>query len=119
MHSLSIYFGPSAVMWQFLFREKKDAHEALRRTQMNGVSEPGFEISDDFGQHAYIYYAEIHGSLVEDIELMEEARIQRALADARASAKLQTRARSDATIRQAQQGSPVLQPMGAGPRFNG
>ncbi len=119
MYSLTIHFGPNAIMWQFLFKEEDKAGLVYNAYMDYKAShaEKGMLIgADDFGQSFAIPIEEISGMLIEDIELMEEARILRSLADARAQAKLQQRARTDSVIRSAQQQTPVLQPMG---RFNG
>lgn len=109
MYSLTIHFGPNAIMWQFLFKEEKK----LKAAATNFIAD-SLVIEDDFGQFATIVAKNIHGVLIEDIDLMEEARILRSLADARASAKLQSRARTDSVIRAAQTGAPVLTPIGGG-----
>lgn len=109
MYSLTIHFGPNALQWQFLFKEKERLESYLTIFEMKVAF---IDIADDFGQKANIRMDTVHGWLVEDIDLMEEARIQRSLADARAQAKLQQRARTDTVIRSAQTGAPVLTPMG-------
>jgi len=116
MYSLTIHFGPNAIQWQFLFKEKEKAMQYhLDISKALGRDLPGqLILEDDFGQNTTIQLTGVHGILLEDINAMEEARIERSLADARASAKLQGRARTDPTIRAAQQGAPVLTPMGGG-----
>jgi hypothetical protein len=111
MYSLTIHFGPNAIQWQFLFKDHEDALAAYDKT----FAETELVwIADSFGQRGMFRVASISGVLLEDINAMEEARIERSLADARASTKLQGRARTDPTIRAAQQGAPVLTPMGGG-----
>ncbi len=114
MYSLTIHFGPNAIMWQFLFKDKEKAYESFMRASQQVDKATHFSIADDFGQEGTFGYASVHGVLIEDIDLMEEARILRSLADARASAKLQSRARTDSVIRAAQTGAPVLTPIGGG-----
>ena len=48
--------------------------------------------------------------LLEDMDLAEEARILRSLANARGEVKARQRASTDPVIRSAQQGPSVLQP---------
>jgi hypothetical protein len=112
MYSLTIHFGPNAIQWQFLFKEKEKAEAAYASISKSIDLGRYAQVNDDFGQTGM--FGQIGGVLLEDINAMEEARIERSLADARASAKLQGRARTDPTIRAAQQGAPVLTPMGGG-----
>jgi hypothetical protein len=113
MYSLTIHFGPNAMVWSFLFKEKERADLAYEL-----ISTPDIEnliVEDDFGQRACFKAATIHGFLVEDMDLVEEARIYRSLANARGEVKARQRASTDPVIRQAQNAGPsVLQP-----RFNG
>ena len=82
---------------------------------LSQVVESGF--TDDFGQRGFFKYENINGVLLEDLEVTEEARIQRSLAEARTRVKLEARAKTDPTIRQAMgaQGPGVLTPV---PRFS-
>jgi len=54
MYSLTIHFGPNAMVWSFLFKEQGKAEAARVHAVENGVLEgPGnFMIEDDFGQIA-------------------------------------------------------------------
>lgn len=108
MYSLTIHFGPNAIQWQFLFKEKEKAENAVR-----DFSNPAeLTIIDDFGQHASIGREQIHGILLEDLDLVEEARILRSLSHARGEVKARQRALTDPVIRTANTGAPVLTPMG-------
>jgi len=109
MYSLSIHFGPNAICWAFLFKDKKKA-EAAFESILDGKT----SITDDFGQTAKIIGMQIHGWMLEDLDLVEEARILRSLANARGEVKARTRAQTDPVIRAASNGPAVLQP-----RFNG
>lgn len=116
MYSLTIHFGPNAICWAFLFKEKERAADAFAKA-MKAVdgSEASIRIEDDFGQMCIIESEEFHGALLEDLDQIEAARIQRALAEERCKVKLMAAAKADPVIRQAMQGGPqVLQP-----RFNG
>lgn len=123
MFSLTIHFGPSSMAWALLFKEEEKAgvvYNAYMDFKMNAKAPDwsGMLIgSDDFGQSFAIPMEEIRGMMLEDLELVEEARIFRALANARADVKARQRAMTDPVIRQGQQGPAVLQPMGG--RFNG
>jgi len=112
MYSLTIHFGPSAMVWQFLFKEKAAAENAYGAATVNGY----FRIDDDFGQTGYFESSARHGVLLEDLDLVEEAQIQRSLVNARAQAKLNSRASQDPTLRaaQAMRGPAMIQPMGRG-----
>ncbi len=107
MYSLSIHFGPNAMVWAFLFKEKPN-FESLKTEMHSGAS--CFNITDDFGQNGYFRCKEVHGMTLEDLDLVEEARILRSLANARGEVKARTRAMSDPVLRGAQQGPSVLQP---------
>jgi len=112
MYSLSIHFGPNAMVWAFLFKEKEKADTVYEKL-VTGDSSIVHVVEDDFGQRGVIQ-GEIHGSLLEDLDLVEEARILRSLANARGEVKARQRAATDPVIRTSAQGASVLQP-----RFNG
>jgi len=109
MYSLSISFGPNGLVWAFLFKDKNKAELAYEL-----ISNPSIQnliIEDDFGQKACFKAEAIHSFLVEDLDQIEEARIQRSLADERCKAKFMQRAKSDPTIRQAMgQGPGIVSP---------
>jgi hypothetical protein len=115
MYSLTIHFGPNAMCWALLFKEEAKAGEAYNAYvswKMNGASDGALIGSDDFGQSYAIPFSEIHGVLLEDLDLVEEARIQRSLYNARGEVKARQRAATDAVIRQGMgnQGASVLTP---------
>ena len=109
MYSLTIHFGPNAMVWSFMFKEKPN-FESLKSEMHSGAS--CFNITDDFGQNGYFRCKEVHGMMLEDLDLVEEARIQRSLYNARGEVKARQRAATDATIRQGMgnQGASVLTP---------
>jgi hypothetical protein len=116
MYSLTIHFGPNAMVWSLLFKEKERA-ESIFKNLSDSVQKQtplGGLLADDFGQEAYIETKSIHGVMLEDLDLTEEARIQRSLMNARGEVKARQRASTDPIIRTAAQGPSVLQP-----RFNG
>ena len=111
MYSLTIHFGPNAMAWSFLFKEKEKADSAFNTANCAVVDDKPFRIEDDFGQVAVFAAGSATGFMLEDLDLVEEARIQRSLANARTEVKFQQRARVDPVIRNAQAGTPVLTPM--------
>ena len=113
MYSLTIHFGPNAMVWAFLFKDKEKADAAFKLVGENINKGRMSRIEDDFGQLGDM--GQISGYLLEDLDLVEEARILRSLANARGEVKARQRAATDPVIRQAQNAGPsVLQP-----RFNG
>lgn len=104
MYSLTIHFGPNAMVWSFLFKEKKDAMQVY-----NSLSDldrdASIKFADDFGQSASVDGSTIHGVMLEDLDLVEEARILRSLANARGEVKARQRASTDPTIRQGMAGN--------------
>ena len=113
MFNITVTFGSNS--WAFLFKEKEKADTAFAAAKEGVVGRHPFEIVDDFGQHAAFTASEVAAVLIEDTDLVEEARILRSLANARGEVKARQRAVTDPVIRQAQNAGPaVLQP-----RFNG
>jgi hypothetical protein len=115
MYSLTIHFGPNAVAWALLFKEEEKAgvvYNAYVGNMLNGAEAALLIGVDDFGQSFAIPFNDIHGIMLEDLDLVEEARIQRSLANARGEVKARQRASTDPVIRQAQTGAPILTPMG-------
>ncbi len=100
MYSLSIHFGPNAMVWQFLFKEKEKADDAYAIATAETVHS-FFEITDDFGQKSQVVTHDIHGVLLEDLDLIEEARIQRSLSNARGQAKYNERVKADPMLSRA------------------
>jgi hypothetical protein len=112
MYSLTIHFGPNAMVWSFLFKDKERADQAYGTATM---TKEDFTIDDDFGQHGFFIASWRSGVLLEDMDLVEEARIYRSLANARGEVKARKRAATDPVIREGINAGPsVLQP-----RFNG
>lgn len=114
MYSLTIHFGPSSVAWAFLFKEKAVAESAFSIADVAICENTFFRITDDFGQISVFTAGSATGALLEDLELIETARIQRSLAEERCKIKLMNAAKSDPVIRDAmqRQGAPILSPMG-------
>ena len=114
MYSLTIHFGPNAMTWAFLFKEKDHAQEARIHAIDMITGGDTFYIEDDFGQQASFGSEVVHGVLLEDLDLVEAARIQRSLAEERCKVKLMNAARTDPVIGPAIRGggAPVLTPLG-------
>ncbi len=110
MYSLTINFGPSGSAWAFLFKDKENAEKASIPTA------GAYFVKDDFGQEAMMKVEDVHGWVLEDLDLIEAARIQRSLAEERVKIKFVAAAKSDPVIGPAArgQGPGVLTPMGGG-----
>lgn len=113
MYSLTIHFGPNAMVWSLLFKEEEKA-AAIFNAYMNfEISEntKGMLIgSDDFGQSFAMPIDQVAGMMIEDMEQVMEARIFRSLDNARGEIKAKQRAATDPVIRSAQQGPSVIAP---------
>lgn len=107
MYNLTIHFGPNAVAWSFLFKDKDKAISAITAAKNRQT------IIDDYEQYAEIA-GEIHGILLEDLETGEEARIIRGLTQARGQMRANKRAQNDPEIqalqRESQRGPGVITP---------
>lgn len=119
MHSLTICFGPAATAWAYLFKEEEKAAHIYNEYVNHKISggEGGILIgADDFGQAFSIPFVEIRGVMLEDLDQVKQARIERSLIDAQAQALFNQRASTDPVVRQAmqQRGAPILQPMPGG-----
>jgi hypothetical protein len=109
MFSITISFGNPATMWTLMWRDKEKAIAAIK--QFSTV-EDSLIVSDDFGQEAHIKRADIHGVMLEDMELSKLAHIERALHQARVQAQGQQAAENDQVLRaqRARSGPAVLTP---------
>lgn len=114
MYSLTIHFGPHAICWAFLFKDKDKAAHELDVAQKAIVDGEAAAISDEFGQIASFAAGTLSGALLENLDLAEAARIQRSLAEERCKVRLMVAAKADPVIGEAirRQGAPVLTPMG-------
>jgi len=115
MYSLTINFGPAGTAWAFLFKDKEKAEQHAMSFLTN--TDSLWWVTDDFGQDAKFRMNEVHGVCLEDLDLIETARIQRSLAEERLKIKFNAAAKSDPVIGPvaARGQSPgVLTPMGGG-----
>ena len=72
MYSLTIHFGPNAMTWAFLFKEKEKAVSIFELlSDLDPAASMTFE--DDFGQLGHMDQCEIRGLLLEDLDLIERA----------------------------------------------
>lgn len=116
MHSLTICFGPSATVWTLLFKEEEKAATIYNAYTSSRLSELLQLIigCDDFGQAISIPNTAIHGMMLEDMALSQDAAVERGLHQARTQAKAETKAMTDDVIKNAirakQQGPAVYQP---------
>ena len=108
MYNITVSFAPNP--WAFLFKDKDKATSAFAIANAAVIGGHPFEIKDDFGQEAAFTAGAATGVMLEDLDLVEEARILRSLANARGEVKARQRASTDPVIRSAQQGPSVLQP---------
>ena len=119
MFNVSISHGPVGTVWALLFKTEEKASEPYIAFVDHGLNRADVGVligTDDFGQSYAIPFSEIHAVLVESLDQIEQARIQRALADERVKAKFMVAAKSDPVIRQAIQGqqAPIMTPFGRG-----
>lgn len=128
MHTLSIHFGPSQLVWMLCFKEAKDADVAETKIMSFMSSQHLTQqiadnrmltVTDDFGQRAHLVAGQIHGVLVEDADYSQEAMIQRHLHSQRTQVKAQQRAGNDPVLKAAglSRGMPAFDPMQNG-RFS-
>jgi hypothetical protein len=112
MYSLTIHFGPNAMVWSFMFKEKEKVEAQANNVSLAISNRGSIAVLDDFGQTAMFDKETIHAYLVEDLDLVEGARIERSLYNARGEVRARQRAATDATIRQGMgnQGASVLTP---------
>lgn len=110
LYSLSIFFGPSPVPAQFLFKNKTLAQDMAAAANKSTA----FDIHDDFGQSATFEAGAVHAVILEDMDLGEESRIQRGLSQARGQANANKRAMADPVLSQSMrgQGPSVITPFG-------
>lgn len=116
MHSLTICFGPAATTWALLFKEEAKAVELYNNYTTDKVESAigCFIAADDFGQALTLEFKNIHGMMLEDMDLSQLAAVERGLHQARTQAKAETKAMTDEVIKNAirakQQGPAVYQP---------
>lgn len=110
MYSLTIHFGPNAMVWSFLFKDKEKAKLAFKSVDIAICEQQFFRVEDDFGQTAIFGQGDAKGCLLEDLALVQEARILRSLDNARGEIKAKQRAMSDPVIRTGVQGPGVISP---------
>lgn len=95
MISITVNFAKSG-MWLFMFKSQKSADDCINSYKFSSAE---FEIKDDYGQQAIIRKNEIHGILIEDMDLVSEAQIERSIRQARTQLKANNRASADPALR--------------------
>jgi hypothetical protein len=110
MYNLTIHFGPNAVAWSFLFKDEGTARShMLCFLKPDDIKDPAMDhtilIEDDYGQLAYIVLGQVHGVLLENMELGAEARIIRGIDQAKGQMRANKRAMNDPEIQQLQRDS--------------
>lgn len=105
MFTLTIAVGN--VSWPLVFKGEHDALAASNKLfafASSDATEPALVV-DDFGQIAIVRRKELHGWLVEDMEKVKLAHVERAIYANHMQIDAQSRANSDPKIRAARGGS--------------
>jgi hypothetical protein len=122
MYSLTICFGPTGTTWAYLFKEEPKAgmlYNAWVEHKMHHAVGGTLIGADDFGQSFALPFDAIHGMMLEDLDQIVHARIERSLVDARAQMMFDKRAKTDPVIAQGireRQQIPMLTPVSGFPR---
>jgi hypothetical protein len=112
MHIITVAFGATPAMWQFIFKNEESAEKAWLDINKAGR----VTITDDFGQKSTFDTNNIVGRMIENMDLSKQAQVQRGLHQQRTQAEFQKAAETDPVIRMAMRGPAVLSPMQG---FNG
>ena len=115
MHIITVAFGATPAMWQFVFKTEESA---IKSWDVLNIGKAGdcVGVTDDFGQSALFDLANVTGRMLENLDLSKQAQIARSLHQQRTQAEFQKSAESDPVIRMAMRGPAVLSPV---PGFNG
>ena len=111
MFSLTIAVGNTS--WAFMFKTQETLDKAtkpLHSIYEGFTAQKTLVIIDDYGQHADLIVASIHGFVSEDLSVSKGAHIERALQQARTHAEAQTAWQNDPAARAAARGPSVLAP---------
>ena len=112
MHVITVAFGEAPAMWQFVFKTEEAATVAWQQLG----NETQVVIVDDFGQTGNFDSKHINGRMLENLDMSQQAHVERSLRQQRMQAKFQKAAESDPEIRAAMRGPAVLSPIAG---FNG
>lgn len=96
MFSLAINFGPTGVAWSFLFTKEESlnlAVQALTETDSGYVL-----IEDEFGSKATVAINQIHGWLVEKMDMTKGAIVFRNIHMKRIEAEFQSQFQNDPAL---------------------
>ena len=100
MISVSVAFGPANLAINFLFKTHDAAEQA--KTAIEGVMGNIVEsvsVKDHFGQSATFRGISLHAVWLEDLDMGQEAIVERTINNARSQTKAQSRAASDPVLR--------------------
>lgn len=117
MFTLTLAVGNAS--WPLVFKSNDTLHAALAPLHLMTAPDDRIAITDDFGQQATVVHRSFHGMLIEDMDKVKLAHIERQLYAARLSVDAQNAARSDPKLMAAArgQGPGVITPMGNGLRM--
>ena len=116
MYSLSIHFGPNAMVWALLFKDKERAlaHYSAYETA-KGRKLPGrYIVDDDFGQQASVELDSIHGVMLEDMDKSKLGNVEMFMHQKRTEVLATKTAQADPSLRASSMmnGPAMLTPMG-------
>lgn len=115
MYSLTISFGMNGQMpWVFLYKTEETAKQAAQ----SKTNTAWWHVTDDFGQEGQFRVTDIHGILLENLELSKMAHVERGLHNLRTQIKADQMADADPTVKTARmrQGAAMLTPFANGAR---
>lgn len=109
MFSLAVNFGPTGVAWSFLFTKEENLEAAV--LALNSSADGYVVVEDDFGSKATVAINQIHGWLIEKMELTKGAIVFRNMHMKRIEAEFSSQFQNDpALARLRGEGSAILQP---------
>lgn len=116
MFTLTLAVG--SAQWPLVFKTEEGATTAMANIHHLSNPQDRIAIVDDFGQTALIQTSGFHGALLEDMEKVKLAHIERQLYAAKLQIATQKAAQSDPTILAHQRGmgssASILTPGGLG-----
>ncbi len=110
MFSIAVNFGPTGVAWSFLFNKEEHCDAALAALAL-ATLESAVVIEDDFGSKATMQRSQIHGWLVEKMELTKGAIVYRNMHMKRVEAELLSQFQNDPQLARLRgEGSAIISP---------
>lgn len=110
MFSLTIAVGNTS--WSLLYKNEEHAlvgAQALKNATVNSFGAMAAELTDDFGQTAYVTLP-CAGFLIESLDQSKKAHIERSLHQARTTIEAQNAWKNDPAARASMTGPSVLTP---------